>query len=66
MANISINNGRDYCTASEALDALGMDILVQYMDDDTREAVHADIAPCTDLEFLSEYLRRASDDIIIG
>ena len=31
---------------------------VAVMDDDIREAVHADIAPCTDEEFLVEYMKR--------
>lgn len=31
---------------------------VALMDDDIREAVHADLAPCTEEEFLSEYMRR--------
>lgn len=31
---------------------------INLMDDDLREAVHADLAPCTDQEFLDEYARR--------
>jgi len=35
---------------------LGMDVLVNHMDDDLREQVHRELAPCTDAEFLSRYI----------
>lgn len=35
-----------------------MDKIADYMDDDIREDVHGVMAPCTDEEFLKEYLRR--------
>lgn len=41
-----------------------MDIIAIYMDDDTREAVHLDLAPCSPEEFLREYLERDPDFII--
>ena len=31
---------------------------VQLMDDELREQIHAELAPCTDEEFLREYERR--------
>jgi len=31
---------------------------VALMDDEIREAVHADLAPCSEVEFLEEYMRR--------
>lgn len=31
---------------------------VVLMDDDLREEIHADLAPCTDEEFLREYEKR--------
>lgn len=31
---------------------------VELMDDEIRESVHADLAPCTDEEFLEEYMSR--------
>lgn len=34
------------------------DEAVNLMDDEIREAVHADIAPCTDQEFMDEYVKR--------
>lgn len=67
MKNINLNNGlgKD-STPEEALEQYSIDTLALYMDDDTRESVHNDLAPCSDLEFLIEYLKRASHDLIIG
>ena len=31
---------------------------VELMDDELREQIHADLAPCTEAEFLAEYCRR--------
>lgn len=71
MKSISIDNGHSYYDSTE-LNEIENDIrtnwelIVSLMDDDTREAVHADLAPCDELEFLAEYLRRASEDLVIG
>lgn len=40
--------------------------IAEYMDNDTREAVHNELAPCSDIEFLTRYLELAPDDLIIG
>ena len=70
MKHISIDNGRTYQTPDQAMpeiDNHGLwDVVVNAMDDDTREAVAYDLAPCSNAEFLAEYLRRAADDLIIG
>ena len=66
MKRISIDNGTTYTTPAEAIKAVGMDTIANYMDDDTREAVHNELAPCSDIEFLSRYLELAKDDLIIG
>ena len=66
MKNISINNGATYTTIEDALANCNWDAIVQMMDDEIREQVANAIAPCTNEEFLTEYLRRASDDLIIG
>jgi hypothetical protein len=66
VKQISIDNGHSYVTPAEAIDAMSWDVIVNMMDDDTRETVHAAVAPCTDLEFLAAYLERATDDLIIG
>ena len=34
------------------------DYAVELMDDDIREAIHSDLAPCTEQEFLDEYVIR--------
>lgn len=34
------------------------DLAVSYMDDDLREEIHRDLAPCTDQEFFDEYAAR--------
>ena len=67
---ISLDNGSTWMTAAEAMDEINernlWDAIVEMMDDEIREAVHADLAPCTEEEFLAEYLRRADDGLIIG
>ena len=45
-------------TAKEIIESGDYDAAVALMDDEIREAVHADLAPCSDLEFLEEYIRR--------
>ena len=34
------------------------DAIVGYMDDDIRENVHFDLAPCSEESFLNEYVKR--------
>jgi hypothetical protein len=34
------------------------DACVMLMDDELREEIHRDLAPCTDQEFLNEYVKR--------
>lgn len=67
---ISLDNGRTWMTAEEAMAEINernmWDVVVDMMDDDIREAVHDDLAPCTEEEFLSEYLRRADEGLVIG
>ena len=38
-----------------------MDIIGTYMDDDIRETVHAELAPCSPEEFISRYLELDPD-----
>ena len=45
-------------TAQEIINAGNYDAAVALMDDEIREAVRADLAPCSDVEFLTEYMRR--------
>ena len=66
MARISIDNGTNWISPESAIEEIGLDTIVNYMDDDTREDAHAELAPCTDLEFLTRYLEIAPEDLIIG
>lgn len=67
---ISLDNGITYMTAEEAMAEINArnlwDVVVQMMDDETRERVHHDLAPCTNDEFLARYLEIAPADLIIG
>lgn len=44
--------------ACEIIDKGLYDAAIELMDDDIREDIHKDMAPCTDLEFLVEYMKR--------
>lgn len=48
-------------TPADVMDQLvsySWESIVNLMDDEIREAVHADLAPCSDAEFLEEYKKR--------
>ena len=70
MHMISLDNGRSYTNAAEAVEEIESrnlwEAIVAVMDDDIREDVHAAYAPCSKERFLNEYLRRAIDDLVIG
>ena len=66
MARISINNGATYTTPAEALEEISIATMAEYMDNDTREDVHNELAPCSNVEFLERYLELAPADLIIG
>jgi len=66
MARISIDNGASYTTAKQALQSVSWDAITAVMDDETREAVSEELAPCTEEEFLARYLEIAKEDLIIG
>lgn len=67
---ISLDNGIHFMTAEEAMPEIEekrlWDVVAEYMDDDTREEVHNEIAPCSELEFLKKYLEIAAEDLVIG
>lgn len=48
-------------TAQEIIDAGLFRAAVALMDDDIREQVHAEKAPCSELEFLAEYMERHAE-----
>lgn len=76
MARINLSNGSNSYRfgADEACAAIAFaedngisfETIATLMDDDTREMVAFDFAPCSDGEFLAAYLRRADEDLIIG
>ena len=45
-------------TAKEIIEAGDYEAAVSLMDDEIREEVHADLAPCSEEEFLAEYMKR--------
>lgn len=74
---LSLDNGRTFMTRddieAEGLDsilaahpAIAWSVIVNAMDDDTREAVSAELAPCSEEEFLLRYLELAPANLIIG
>ena len=44
------------------LTAQQLDAYAEIMDDDIRESVHDDLAPCKPAEFLAEYVKRVGPD----
>ena len=70
MKQISLDNGHSYMDASEAMAEIMernlWEAVTNFMDDDVRDAVADDMAPCSEEEFLAEYLKRANDDLVVG
>lgn len=66
---ISLDNGNTWLTAEEAMPEIqekGLwDAVVAMMDDEVRESVARDMAPCTEEDFLEEYMNRAGY-LVIG
>lgn len=46
------------CVINQYGRELPYEAVVELMDDDIREAIHRDLAPCTYQEFFDEYCRR--------
>ena len=66
---ISLNNGTTFYFADELSDDIinkNWQLLTVAMDDDVREKVHLELAPCTNREFLNRYMEIATEDLIIG
>jgi hypothetical protein len=62
---ISLDNGLSVATPEEAIKEMDWETIVNSMDDEVREEVHMDKAPCSNLEFLTAYLS-TGNSIIIG
>ena len=65
MKQISINNGATFVDPKEAIKGMDWDVIVNMMDDDTREEVAAEGCDAEE-EFLARYLEIAPCDLIIG
>lgn len=67
---ISLDNGHTYLSADEAMGEINARNLwgniVNLMDDEVREQVSTELAPCSNDEFLARYLELAEDDLVIG
>ena len=68
---ISLDNGHSYLNHAESvpeeeLTGIRWEIIVRQMDDETREKVVSELAPCTEREFLARYLEIAPYDLVIG
>ena len=76
MSRINLSNGAKnyWFTADEAAEALSyaayngisFEEIASMMDEGTSERTVFDVGPCSDDEFLAEYLKRADEDLIIG
>jgi len=64
MARISVDNGNTFVSPAEAIEKVGFDEIVTWMDDELREKVHSmDFEG--DLGFLEKYLEVSDHDLII-
>jgi len=63
---ISIDNGLTFIEPEEAIKGKDWDVIAHYMEDEAREKVHNEMAPCADLAFLIRYLELAEHDLVIG
>ena len=70
---ISFDNGAHWMDADEAIESINdpespinWETIVEYMDAETRERVHRELAPCSEIDFLTRYLDLAPADLIIG
>lgn len=66
MKRISIDNGLTWITPEEAIKGKRWEVIAWNMEDDARERVHNELAPCTNIEFLNQYLEVAQYDLVIG
>ena len=72
ISHISLDNGHTFLdvynlTAEEKNDIDRLwDAIVGVMNHDTREQVHAELAPCNNIEFLQRYLELVDEDLVIG
>ena len=63
---ISVDNGHTFVDPKTAIEAVGWDTIVAVMDDELRESLHDQLAPCSYEAFLTAYLAVAPVDLVIG
>lgn len=70
---VSVDNGFHFLDPEEVIEYLAdpdcpidWETIAHYMDDRFRELVDWELAPCTELEFLTRYLEIAPYDLVIG
>ena len=63
---ISIDNGAHWVEPAQAVESMDWDVIVSMMEDEAREQVSAELAPCGNVEFLERYLYVAKNNLIIG
>jgi hypothetical protein len=71
MKEISLDNGATFMDAAEAIEevsknGMGFETIRNMMDDELCNKINAELAPCTDEEFLSRYLELSAEDLVIG
>jgi hypothetical protein len=64
--SISIDNGRTFVEPEVAISNMRWEVIAHSMEDEAREQVHSELAPCSEVEFLHRYLEVAKHDLIIG
>lgn len=64
--SISIDNGLTFVEPEVAISKMRWEIIAHSMEDEAREQVHGELAPCLEVEFLHRYLEVAKHDLIIG
>ena len=66
---ISLNNGIKFFNADNLTEKQlndNWDVIISFMDAETRETVNTELAPCSHRSFLRRYLELATEDLIIG
>ena len=63
---ISVDNGAHWVDPEEAVERMPWDVIANHMEDEAREQVHMELAPCENINFLKRYLYVAKEDLVIG
>lgn len=66
MKRISVDNGNSFVFVKKALKKVDFDTICFYMDWKAQMRTHIKNAPCSEEEFITEYLKIAPCDLIIG